>query len=473
VQLRRLTTATTGSKTVPRTTTRSAAASGKTAASIRHLAEYRLSDSKGAKRLWLEGRRLADIGLDQGVRYDATVAGDTLHIRLAASGSHKVSRKQTRPVIDLHTRALGPVDWVQARFLDSGEVIVSVHPVEKARLARLERLNARMAAGQPLRLGSLSHGGGIASDAMLRGLHQAGVSGQLAFGLDINPEYLAQSLEHNPAWKAGGMSVEASIATVDTSVLPQVDVLEAGLPCVAASRAGRSKKGLRRPEQDARVGHLAYGFLRIIEATQPAVIVLENVPEYSDSASADIIRGQLAEWGYEVSEHTVDGAAWSLEARTRWVMVAVTRGMVVDTSALAQGGDRPANLGQVLDRKTPAASWRKFEGQAAHEARHAAAGHGFKQRILTPASVAVPTLRRGYQKAGTTDPRLAHPTRKGYSRLLSPAEHARIKGIDPKLVAGLSATVAHEVLGQSVISPAFRALGSCLGASVTSKEQAS
>jgi len=42
-------------------------------------------------------------------------------------------------------------------------------------------------------------------------------------------------------------------------------------------------------------------------------------------------------------------------------------------------------------------------------------------------------------------------------------EHARLKGIPARIVEGLSTTVAHEVLGQSVVYPAFRAVGRALG----------
>jgi len=48
------------------------------------------------------------------------------------------------------------------------------------------------------------------------------------------------------------------------------------------------------------------------------------------------------------------------------------------------------------------------------------------------------------------------------ARLFSAAEHARIKGIPPALVAGLSEKKAHEILGQSVVAPAFVGLGSLI-----------
>lgn len=427
---------------------------------IQHLADLKLGSHKGARRVWLEGRRLQDVGFKAGVRYQVgTTADGALRLRLSKAGKHTVSHKQGRPVVDLLTHALGDVERIQVRF-SRHQVLIDLHPLDRATRARLARLNARLSAGQPLRLGSLSHGGGIASEALLRGLGGA----TLAFALDIDGRYLEQSLEHGPLRK-GGLSVQADLGDLDPSVLPEVDVLEAGLPCVAASRAGRSKKHLVRPEADAQVADLAAAFCEVVRATRPAVVILENVPEYADSASADLIRRRLGRWGYTLHEHQADGLAWSLENRQRWLLVAVTRGLEINLADLVPT-TRPAALGEVLDARVPAASWRRFEHLDAKQARDRAHGSDFRQQLLSVRSTSVPTLRRGYQKAGSTDPRLVHPTRSGYSRLLSPAEHARIKGVPPALVRGLSDKVAHEVLGQSVISPAFVALGQLVASAV-------
>lgn len=417
-------------------------------------AHLRLSQHKGARRLWLEGKRLTSAGFVPGVRYQARIAGDCLALKLEASGDHVVSHKQTRPVIDVLTRALGDVERVEVSFTP-GAVFVTVHPLDVAARERLVRLNARLADGCNLRLGSLSHGGGIASDALLRGLGNA----ELSFANDISREYLEQSLEHG-ALAHGGMSVEGDLRDIDPASLGTVEVIEAGLPCTAASRAGKAKKGLKVQEDEAALADLHLAFLEIVRACQPAVVVLENVPEYADSATAKTIRARLEYHGYVIHEAVVDGAAWSLEARQRWVLVAVTRGLDIDLALLVPN-ERPERLSSVLEASTPASAWRSLDGMQRKAARDATNGNGFSRgrRVLTGAATSVPTLRRGYQKGGSCDVRLAHPSQPGMARLFTAAEHARIKGIPPGLVSGLSEKKAHEVLGQSVISPAFVGLG--------------
>ena len=442
-----------------------ATGSGRTELAVRHLAYLHLGVHKGARRLWLEGRRLTDIGFKAGVRYQVGPTADgALQLRLSATGDHVVSHKQARPVVDLLTHTLGDVERVEVSFSD-GAVLVRIHPLERAVRARLARLNGRLAAGQALRLGSVCHGGGVAADALLRGLKASGASAEMSFGLEIDAGYLEQALDHNPAWSRSSLSVEGDLGEIDEHLLGECELLEAGLPCVAASKAGRSKKHLERPEEDLQVADLAAAFLDVVRATQPLVVLLENVPEYAHSASADLIRRRLGRWGYTLHERVLEGLEWSLENRRRWILVAVTDGLDLDLADLVAHREHNS-LGEVLDARVDADRWHTFSHLASKETRDLAKGSGFRQQLLSAESTRVPTLRRGYIKGGSTDPRVQHPSRPGYSRLLTPSEHARIKGIPPTLVAGLSDTVAHQVLGQSVVAPAFVGLGQLLGTAV-------
>lgn len=95
--------------------------------------------------------------------------------------------------------------------------------------------------------------------------------------------------------------------------------------------------------------------------------------------------------------------------------------------------------------------------------RDRANGNNFAQKILTPEADSVGTIGRGYSKARSTEPLLVHPTNPNLKRLLTPVEHARVKTVPEHLVKRLSNTVAHEVLGQSVVHSAFVAVGLLVG----------
>ena len=100
----------------------------------------------------------------------------------------------------------------------------------------------------------------------------------------------------------------------------------------------------------------------------------------------------------------------------------------------------------------------------AKEARDIEAGKGFRMAVAQPGDAHVGTIGTGYQKNRSTEAKVPHPENPALLRLFTPAEHARLKGVPQRLIEGItSATSAHAYLGQSVIWPAFKALGEVIG----------
>jgi DNA (cytosine-5)-methyltransferase 1 len=107
-------------------------------------------------------------------------------------------------------------------------------------------------------------------------------------------------------------------------------------------------------------------------------------------------------------------------------------------------------------------TWKSYEYLAEKESKDRNAGKGFRRQLLSPEDDRCGTIGRSYNKARSTEPFLKHPTDGSLSRLFTPGEHARLKGIPESVIHGLSATTAHEVLGQSVIYPAFVAIAQAI-----------
>lgn len=95
--------------------------------------------------------------------------------------------------------------------------------------------------------------------------------------------------------------------------------------------------------------------------------------------------------------------------------------------------------------------------------RDAEKGNSFAMQTITGESTSVPTLRKGYAKGGSTDPRLLNPENPEKSRLLTAAEHARVKGVPDHLINGLSETLAHQLLGQGIVYAPFESVGHRIG----------
>jgi DNA (cytosine-5)-methyltransferase 1 len=434
-----------------------------------------IGENKGAPRVWLEGRVPETAGLEPGVRYEVRQLENrkALVIMAEAGGSRVVSRKErggrSVPVIDLNSRdALGIfAGYTRLRAIVQGARIYLLPCATEAQAQeRVERVLAKLQSGTPVAVGSLSHGGGVLSHAIHSGLQSEGLAATLAFANEIRPELIEHAAGANETWSADTIALASPMQELACDPyamerLPKVEVLEAGLPCSGASVAGRAKRGLALPEEHPEVGHLVWAFLSIVAKVQPAVIVLENVPQYRSTASMAILRNALRDMGYALHETEFEGNAWgALEARKRMCAVAVTRGLRFDPEALAAPNIAAGTLSDVLE-PIPAddASWSPMQYLRAKEERDIAAGNGFRLRVLDAGATSVPTITKGVSKRRSTDPMIAHPTRAGLMRIPTPVEHARCKRIPETLVEGLPMTLAHELLGQSVIYPPFRRLG--------------
>jgi DNA (cytosine-5)-methyltransferase 1 len=442
----------------------------------------KIGQHRGRPRLWLEGIKALMGGFLPGKRFVAKRDQEKrmLVLELSETGDRIVSRKlkgkKLMPVIDINSMELLSVLWgfaVVRVVTQQGRIFILPRSSEIAVRERLDRLKSKLENGELIQIGSLSHGGGVLTHAVHAGLRDAGIESRLAFANEIRPELLDQASECNDSWDGDTIPLAAPMQELafDTwamNHLPKVEVLEAGLPCSGASVAGRAKRGLEHPEAHPDVGHLVVAFLVIISKVQPAVILLENVKQYLTSASMCILRNQLRDFGYDIHEEVLQGADWNaLEHRERMCMVAVTKGLSFELSSLVRPERCERRIGDILDPVLEdASSWSRMEGLKAKQERDKAEGKGFAMQIVTAFDTKCPTITKGYAKVRSTDPKLQHPSNPDLLRQFTPAEHARIKGIPERLVSDLSATQAHELLGQSICYEPFRAVGWLIGSAL-------
>lgn len=438
----------------------------------------KVGQNRGKPRIWLEGTQTERAGFKPGQRFDITVDGRTVVLQANPDGSRVVSSKRIgerdNPVIDINSEKLLAVfDGMAAIRVVVKKDQIYLLPLasELKKQERFLRLKESLEKEEPLMMGSLSHGGGVLSHAIHTGLQQAGIKSQLAFANEIRPELLEHAAEHNDIWSDETKVLAApmqELAFDDRGLahIPKLHGLEIALPCSGASRAGRSKRGLEHPEAHPDVGHLVVSALVIINKTNPAVVLLENVPEYAVSASADILRNQLRDMGYKTHERILNGKEWgTLENRNRWCCVAVTEGLNFDFDQLIPPAPNERRIVDVIDSSIGPddQNWRTFDYLKTKEIRDAEKGNSFAMQIVSPSDDKVPTLRKGYQKGGSTDPLLQHPDNPDLLRQFTVAEHARIKEVPEHLVHGLSNTVGHELLGQGIVYPPFRDVGAHIG----------
>lgn len=438
----------------------------------------KIGQNRGAPRVWLEGSQTERAGFSPGQRYDISVQGEMVVLQANKDGSRVVSGKvigeRNNPVIDINSKALlAMFDGMAAIRIVVKKDQIYLLPLasEIKKRERFQRLRTKLENGDPLAIGSLSHGGGVLTHAIHSGLQQAGIDSRLAFANEIRGELLEHAAVHNDAWSDNTQMLAAPLQEIafderGVASIPKVDIMEMGLPCSGASKAGRSKRGLAHPEAHPDVGHLVVSALIVICKTNPAIIVMENVPEYATSASADILRNQLRDMGYLLEEKLLNGKLWgALENRTRWCMVAVTEGIEFSFDQLQPPGASARLIADVLDKSIGPEDerWRTYDYLRVKEARDAAKGNSFSMQVVSPESNSVPVLRKGYAKGGSCDPLLSHPNDPNLMRQFTAAEHANIKGVPALLVEGLANSIGHQVLGQGIVYLPFKDVGALVG----------
>jgi DNA (cytosine-5)-methyltransferase 1 len=439
----------------------------------------KLADHKGYKRLWMEGAKLAREGYQPGMRYDLEIADTQVHLRVSDSGKYKVSKRERNgtvyPIIDLTAKELAEifdgVDMLRVA-IKSGSIIVSAHHQHNRVKERVNRLLDKVSTGKPLKVCSLFHGGGVLDKAIHKGLSDAGVSSKIAIAVEMEGKYLDSSLRNNPElWNDDSLVIQSPVQHVNLNRNPpQVDVVVGGIPCTGASKSGRTKNKLEHAESHKDAGAMFFTFLQFVEILNPAVVWIENVKEYQNTAGMVVIRSVLESLGYSLQERILDGCEFGvLEKRERLCMIAISDGVSeFDLEKVSPLRQKEETLGEILETiPDDSPRWKPFSYLAEKELRDKAEGKGFSRQLLTENSVSCGTIGRFYAKCRSTEPFIVNKKDPGLSRILTPREHCRVKGIPQEVIEGLADTTAHEILGQSVIYPAFQAVALELGKSLS------
>lgn len=442
-----------------------------------------LGEHRGKPRVWTEGFKLEPF-FTPGQPLEAIFDHDNKRavIRVASSGvgSFSVSRRNSAgrcyPLIELKGAELlslfGGIG-VQLRIVvRPGIATIETHVLEQRVQERTQRFSHKVATGEPLAFGSLFGGGGILDAAVHEGLSRTGLRSFNRFVVEREWQYLDAMVSNQPElFSPHSILIESEIEHVDLRgssnrhAQPLVEGMLIGMPCTGASKAGKTKNKLSFAEEHPSAGSMFFYALQFIGFCQPYFVLMECVCDYKNSTSMAVIQNVLATWGYEVSISTLNGCEYgALEDRDRMVMVATTKGCpVFDFGLLKPVATKQSTVADILDDvPLDDESWKDYEYLAEKEVRDRAQGKGFRRVVLNGTEGKVPTIRRSYQKGGSTDPFVAHPE-KPLSRLFTPSEHAKIKQIPERLIQGLSASRAHEVMGQGVVYPLFVSLGVALG----------
>ena len=435
--------------------------------------------NRGKPRIWLEGQRLLRGAFAPATRYNLTFKDGVVVLKAAKNGERKVSAYMGKPIIDLNSKEVGewfPVGTKLKAVVRRGRIVIRRLVSAVKALKRDRALLDKLKSGEPLDVVSMFHGGGVMSRALHDGFALAGIKTRTMLAAEIDGRYMDASLRANSdLFDSASVLVNAPVQDMDFDAVPQANIMEVGLPCTGMSKAGRSKGKLSSAEEHPAAGAMFFTVLEWIKRFQPAATIIECTKELLTSPTLSVIRSVLLNWKYDLFETCLNGCEFgALENRDRAVVISMSSDLA-ETGGFSLGDIKPLRikepkLSDVLEQvHEDDDRWTIHKYLEDKEVEDIKAKKGFRRQLYSQNGDAehINTITRLYAKIRTTDPHIRHPNpeKSRYTRLLTPVEHARVKGMPSGWIEAceLADSVAHEVLGQGVVYPKFQAVGAALG----------
>lgn len=437
----------------------------------------KIGKANNNSRLWLEGLRLNDVGFTRGTPFRFTSIPELSTVLLdkcpesqktnTVSGKKRANLDEYKPVIDINnkdlTSVLGDFDTVRVMYY-ANRLLVQAHTNELNARTAIEDLEINTKA-RKLTMGVIGVGGGVFSAAIKEGLKDTNIDLETSWMIDIENKYLQNNIDNTQNVSDNTIIVEGDASDVEVNLLTPVNIFMISNACTGLSPAGKAKNQLEHAEEHKKSGLMVLKTLEIIEKYMPPVIWHENVIQFESSASAALFAGKLKQLGYNIQWGRYGGEMGTLEERKRSIICATHKSLNFDMAHhLLPVMEKEQKLKDVMDNvPLDSDTWKPYTYLVEKAVRDKEAGKGFMPQHFTGDEPAISVLRAGIHKVGSTDPLFIHPENPKLFRLPTVGEHARFMKIPESIVANQSATVAHEILGQSGSYALVKAMGVMTG----------
>ena len=408
-----------------------------------------LGEHRGNKRIWIESKKLYETELANDMRYTPYYDYDNTRIILSKGISHSITerKRNNRAVIDLNNSSITKL------LKDYNQIVVSIYNDEiiiEPLKEEINQLKAKKKANtkNPTFVEVFAGGG-----TLTESLNEGGLTPIAA--IELEDKYLENLEKNNP----GLYTYCGDLAKLDTSKLPNADVVVGGIPC-----EGYSPSQLKKEKAESHpTGSLGFYFLKIIDAIRPAVVLIEEVPNFGNSAMAAMTRYVLSTMGYHISETLLAGNNFgSITRRNRYCMVASIKKKFDFSFSNIENKRTVSDILEIplekrvwlnpMNNRTIAYSLKK-------ELKHIEKKEGFRLGRTYIDDSIVGVVTKGYYKGQLTNPILVHPEKENTFSWFTPRELARINGLPETFKIPEVKTTAGEIIGQGVCFDVFASLG--------------
>ncbi|UPW35544.1 DNA-cytosine methyltransferase [Cronobacter phage Dev_CS701] len=250
----------------------------------------------------------------------------------------------------------------------------------------------------------------------------------------------------------GDDNLQGDLFAIDENKVPDHDILLAGFPCQAFSKAG-----LKLGFDDVR-GTVFFEILRIIRAKKPRVLFFENVPElltHDKGKTFRTIYGLLEAEGYNVFYQRLNTKDFGLPQRRERVFIVCFLDDVFFSFPVPPR--TPTRVGDILEDADDSftLSDNAWKGFRERKERNKANGKGFGYQAVTSDSVCTGTITAQYFKDGVQCLVLQDGKN---PRRLTPRECFRLQGFPDSFQIPTSKKQAYKQAGNSVSVPVIEAI---------------
>ncbi|MGB0989282.1 MAG: DNA cytosine methyltransferase [Halarcobacter sp.] len=398
-------------------------------------------------RVWIESKKIFDTSLAESMSFSPIydIENKRVVLRKGNTNTITVRKRYQRALIDLNNRAITEV------FKGSSKIVVKMYENEiiiEPLKEELEQERARSKSNsKDITSIEVFAGGGT----LIKALEDAGI--RTVAAVELDDRYLESAEANNPKMK----TFCGDLKELDVSLLPKSDIVSGGWPCEGYSASGEGTK------EGHKTGSLGYYFLKIIEAIRPSLILIEEVPDFRNSAMETFAKYVLESMGYYISTTNLIGSDYgSLTKRNRYCMIASMKGYFEFDDSKTECAKQVKDILEVpienrvwLDKENSDTIAYSLE----KEQKHIAKGDGFRLERAYIEDSKVATVTKGYYKNRLTDPILVHPEDETKFSWFTPRELARINGLPEDFIIPNVKTTAGEIIGQGVCYESFNNLG--------------